>query len=92
MGGLEGASVIQFFFPSENNITFTYFFTQYFSPVISNFVISQLIILALQKSTDGSVLIFLMLPSNFSHQNSLVGEFWCTMVIMQDQQQNSYLK
>jgi hypothetical protein len=45
-------------------------------------------VLALLKSTDGSVLALLRLPSVFSCQNSTVGEFWCTMAIMQEKQQN----
>jgi hypothetical protein len=45
-------------------------------------------VLALLKSTHGSVLALLRLPSNFSCQNSTVGEFWCTMAIMQEKQQN----
>ena len=38
------------------------------------------------KST-GSVLALLSLPSIFSCQNFTVGEFWCTMAIMQEKQQ-----
>ena len=45
-------------------------------------------VLALLKSTDGSILAPLKLPSIFSCQNSTVGEFWCTMVIMQEKQHN----
>ena len=43
--------------------------------------------LALIKSTDGSLLALLRLPSIFSCQNSTIGEFWCTMAIMQEKQQ-----
>ena len=45
-------------------------------------------VLALLKSTDGSVLALLRLPSIFSCKNYIVGEFWCTMAIMQEKQQN----
>ena len=45
-------------------------------------------VLALLKSIDSSVLALLRLPSIFSHQNFTVGEFWCTMAIMQEKQQN----
>jgi hypothetical protein len=44
--------------------------------------------LALLRSTDGSVLALLGLPSIFSCHNSTVGEFWCTMVFMQEKQEN----
>ena len=45
-------------------------------------------VLAFLKSTEGSVLALLRLPSIFSCQNSIVGEFWCTMAIMKEKQQN----
>jgi hypothetical protein len=45
-------------------------------------------VLALLKSTDGSVLAILRLPSIFSFKNSTVNEFWCTMAIMEEKQQN----
>ena len=44
--------------------------------------------MALLKSTDGSVLALLRLPSIFSSQNSTVGEFWGTMAVMKEKQQN----
>ena len=45
-------------------------------------------VLALLKSTDGSVLALLRLPLIFSCKISTVGEFWCTMAIMKEKQQN----
>ena len=45
-------------------------------------------VLALLKSTDGSVLALLRLPSIFSCKNSTVGEFWCIMAIKKEKQQN----
>ena len=48
----------------------------------SNF--QKVCVLALLKSIDGSVLALLRLPSIFSHQNFTVGEFGCTMAIMQE--------
>ena len=42
------------------------------------------------KIKDGSVLALLSFSSIFSHHNSTVGEFWCTIAIMQQtkKQQN----
>ena len=45
-------------------------------------------VLALLKSIDGSVLALLRLPSILSCKNSTVGEFWCTMAVMKEKQQN----
>ena len=38
------------------------------------------------KSTDGSALALLGLPSTFSCQNSKVGEIWLIVAIMQEKQ------
>ena len=45
-------------------------------------------VLALLKSTDGFVLALLRLLSIFACKNSTVGEFWCTIAIMKEKQQN----
>ena len=44
--------------------------------------------MALLKSTDGSILALLRLPSIFSCLNSTVAEFWCTMAIRQDERRD----
>ena len=46
-------------------------------------------VLAYLKSIDGFVLALFRLPSIFSHQNSTVDEFWCTMAIMQEKQKKT---
>ena len=49
-------------------------------------------VLALLKSIDGCVLTLLRLSSIFSHHNSTVGEFWCTIAIMQEKQKKILFK